>query len=82
MANSQQAISAFRARGTSKKVDFMAETNHCINQHKLGYAAVTKKPQTFSSLMQQWFTFHSHKSNRDSIALQDSCPPCSDLVIW
>lgn len=56
----------------------MAETNHCIDQHKLGYTAVTKKPQTSSNLMQCWFIFHSQRSYGDSTALQDSCPPCRD----
>lgn len=56
----------------------MAETNHCIDQHKLGYTAVTKKPQTSSNLMQWWFIFHSQRSYGDSTALQDSGPPCRD----
>ena len=55
----------------------MEENNHCINQHKLGYTAVKKKPQTSSNLMQGWVLFHSQRS-------QGICSPgqLSSLQGW
>lgn len=53
--------------------------DHCIDQYRLGYAAVTKKLQNFCGSMQQPLIFGSQKSCRDSANLQDHVFPA---VTW